>query len=1029
MYLIAYYSHHTKHREVHQLEYKEKRFEEDIESFLLSHGGYIKGNMSTYDAGNAIDLPKLIAFIKATQAKEWERYEKIYGDESEKKLFKRFNEEVNTHGLIHVLRNGINDRGVKLKVCFFKPESTLNADTVKNYDSNILSLTRQFAYSTENHNTIDMVISLNGIPLVAIELKNQITGQSVENAKKQFIYDRNPKELCFHFNKRFLVYFAVDLYEVEMTTQLAGKNTFFLPFNQGSGGAGCVGGAGNPHNPNGYGTSYLWEQVLVKDSLMNILQRFLHLSVERTKVIKDGKETVKKSEKIIFPRYQQLDVVTKIIDDVKKNGSGNNYLIQHSAGSGKSNSIAWVCYRLASLHDENNNNIFTSVIVVTDRKVLDSQLQDTISAFDHTYGLIETIGDGKSSKDLRDAINSGKKIIVTTLQKFPVIYEEIESNKGKRFAVIVDEAHSSQTGTSAQKLKTALADNEEALKEFEKLEGEEEKNHEDFEDKLVKELISHGKHKNLSFFAFTATPKQKTLEMFGNRHNDGTFHPFHIYSMKQAIDEGFIHDVLKNYVTYSTCFKIAKSTPDNPELPESEAKKAIRRYESLHAYNLQQKTAIMVEYFRDITMKKIGGQAKGMVVTASRLHAVRYYKEFKKYIELKGYTDLDVLIAFSGVVNDNGDEYTESGLNKTKSGEKVSEKQLPEVFHGDEFNMLIVAEKYQTGFDEPLLHTMFVDKKLSGVKAVQTLSRVNRTTKGKVDTFIMDFVNEKEDILESFKPYYKETVLDEEVNVNLIYDTKTLVRNFRLFNDEDVEKFNKIYYKPGNQSATDLGKITSMLTPILKFYTELNEEDQLIFKKAVRNFVKWYSYIVQITRMFDKELQKEYNFMKYLDKVLPNRVFEKVNLEDKIKLEFYRLDKTFEGQIVLESPVEYVVIKNPKTVDTGKGKDDKDELLEAIIEHINQRFNGIFTEGDKVIVETIYDKVLINNKKLSRYAKKNNAEVFQESIFPDVFKSVAHECYSQQMDAFKKLFEDKEFYNTIMQELARETYKSFRNDG
>ncbi|WNF38514.1 DEAD/DEAH box helicase family protein [Bacillaceae bacterium IKA-2] len=1009
------------------MEYKEKRFEDDIESFLLAHGGYVKGNMSTYDAGHSIDLPKLVSFIKTTQENEWERYEKIYGEESEKKLLKRFNEEVNAHGLIHVLRNGINDRGVKLKVCFFKPESTLNPDLVRNYDNNILSLTRQFAYSTVNRNTIDMVISLNGIPIIAIELKNQITGQSVENAKKQFMYDRNPKEICFHFNKRFLVYFAVDLYEVAMTTLLKGKDTFFLPFNQGSGGAGCVGGAGNPQNPNGYNTSYLWEQVLAKDSLMNIIQRFLHLSVDRKKEIKDGREMVRKSEKIIFPRYHQLDVVTKLVDDVKKKGSGNNYLIQHSAGSGKSNSIGWVCYRLASLHDENNNSIFTSVIVVTDRKVLDSQLQDTISGFDHSYGLIETIGDGKSSKDLRDAINSGKKIIVTTLQKFPVIYEEIESNKGRRFAVIVDEAHSSQTGTSAQKLKTALADNEEALREFARIEGDEEEKYEDFEDKLVKELISHGKHKNLSFFAFTATPKEKTLEMFGNRHTDGTFHPFHIYSMKQAIDEDFIFDILKNYMTYSTCFKIAKSTPENPELPESEAKKAIKRYESLHQYNLQQKTAIMVEYFRDVTMKKIGGQAKGMVVTASRLHAVRYYKEFKKYIKHKGYTDLDVLIAFSGTVSDNGDDYTEPGLNRTKSGEKVSEKQLPEVFRGDEFNMLIVAEKYQTGFDEPLLHTMFVDKKLSGVKAVQTLSRLNRTAKGKVDTFIMDFVNEKEDILKAFKPYYKETVLDEEINVNLIYDTKTLVRSFRLFNDEDVEKFNKIYYKSGTQSTTDLGKITSLFTPILKSFTKLSEDDQFKFKKAVRNFVKWYSYIVQITRMFDKELQKEYNFMKYMDKVLPNSVFEKVNLEDKIKLEFYRLDKSFEGQIALDSPGEYVVIENPKKVDTGKGKDDKDELLEAIIEHINQRFNGVFTEGDKVIVETIYGKVLISNKKLARYAKKNNAEVFQESIFPDVFKSVAHECYSQQMDAFKKLFEDKEFYNTIMQEIAKETYRSFRN--
>jgi type I restriction enzyme R subunit len=1007
------------------LDYKEKRFEQDIETSLLTYGGYVKGDMSTYDAGHAIDLPVLVEFIKKTQEKEWQRYETIYGANAEKKLFKRFNEEVNTHGLIHVLRHGINDRGVKLKVCYFKPESSLNQILIDNYNANTMTVTRQFAYSTENHNTLDMALSLNGIPIVALELKNQITGQSVENAKKQFMYDRNPKESCFQFNRRFLVYFAVDLYEAWMTTHLKGKDTYFLPFNQGSGGAGRVGGAGNPENPNGYNTAYLWEQVLTKDSLMNIIQRFLHLSVEKKKEIVSGKEKMVKKETIIFPRYHQLDVVTKIIDDVKKNGSGKNYLTQHSAGSGKSNSIAWTCYRLASLHDEYNNNIFTSVIIVTDRKVLDKQLQDTISSFDHTFGLVETIGDGKTSKDLKNAINDGKKIIVTTLQKFPVIYEEIESNKGKRFAIIVDEAHSSQTGSSAQKLKTALADSEEALKEFAEIEGNEEAGHEDFEDKLVKELLAHGKHKNLSFFAFTATPKEKTLEMFGEMHSDGTFHPYHIYSMKQAIDEGFIHDVLANYMTYKMCFRIAKDTPDNPELPESEARKAIKRFESLHPYNLEQKTAIMVEYFRDVTMKKIGGHAKAMVVTASRLHAVRYFKEFKKYIDKKGYADLDVLVAFSGTVKDGSDEYTEPGLNIAKDGGKVSEKQLPEAFHGDEFQVLIVAEKYQTGFDEPLLHTMFVDKKLSGVKAVQTLSRLNRTTKGKTDTFIMDFVNEIDDIRESFAPYFKETVLDEEINVNLIYDTKVLIRQFLLFNDEDVEKFNKIYYKK-NQSDTDLGKIASQFTPLLNTFVGLSEDDQFKFKKAVKNFVKWYAYITQITRLFDRELQKEYNYLKYLSKVLPNKPTEKIDLDDKIKLEYYRLDKTFEGDIMLETPGDYVVIENPKTIDLDKPKDPNAELLEVIINHINERFSGIFSDGDKVIVETLFSKILQNDKKLKRYAKKDNPEVFN-SKFDKIFEDIAHECYTESMESFKKLFEDKDFYTAIMSEIAKEAYRGFRN--
>lgn len=995
------------------MDYKEKRFEHDIESSLLSTGGYHRGNMSSFDTERGIDMNELVSFIQRTQLKQWKRYVTIYGDDSKKRLYKRFNEEVVSHGLIHVLRNGITDRGVNLKVCYFKPESTLNEVLVERYDANYLTVTRQFAYSSSNHNTIDMVLSLNGIPIIAIELKNQITGQSVENAKKQFMYDRNPKELCFQFNKRFLVYFAVDLYDVWMTTELKGKDTRFLPFNMGSNGAGNVGGAGNPENPNGYNTSYLWENILQKDSLMNIIQRFLHLDTD------DGK-------RIIFPRYHQLDVVTKLVNDVRENGSGQNYLIQHSAGSGKSNSIGWTCYRLASLHDSDNKSIFTSVIIVTDRVVLDKQLQNTISSFDHTFGLVETIGDGKSSKDLRDAINAGKKIIVTTLQKFPVIYEEVENNHGKRFAVIVDEAHSSQTGSSAQKLKKALADDKEALKEYEEYGIDEEAESEDFEDKLVKELLSHGRHGNLSFFAFTATPKEKTLEMFGLRQPDGTYHPYHIYSMKQAIDEGFIHDVLANYMTYKMCFRIAKDTPENPELPESEARKAIKRFESLHPYNLQQKTAIMVEYYLEMTKNKIGGKAKAMVVTASRLHAVRYFKEFKRYIERRGYGNLDVLVAFSGIVKDGEDEYSEPMLNKKRDGSRVSEKQLPEAFHSEAFNILIVAEKYQTGFDEPLLHTMFVDKKLSGVKAVQTLSRLNRTTKGKSDTFVMDFVNDADEIRNAFAPYYKETVLDEEINVNLIYDTKVLLRNFMLYNDDDIKKFNTIYYKE-KQTDRDLGKITSLFTPILNDYLRLDDDSQFKFKKVVKNFVKWYAYIVQIVRLFDRDLQQEYNFLSYMNKVLPSKSAESVDLDDKIRLEYYKLDKTFDGSIVLETPEDYVVIENPKTVDVDKGRDPKDELLETIINHINDRYSGVFTEGDKVIVETLANKVLMKEKKLKRYAKNNNPEIFN-SKFDEVFADIAHECYAESMDSFKKLFEDKEFYNTILSQIAIEAYRGFRNE-
>lgn len=1008
------------------MDYKEKRFESDIEHFLLTKGGYTKGDMSTYDREKAIDMPKLIEFIKATQPKQWERYVRNYKDEAEKKLYKRFNESVEAHGLLYVLRHGINDRGVRLKVCYFRPQSTLNQDVIDNYNANILTCTRQFKYSTENENSIDMVLSLNGIPIVALELKNQLTGQSVEDGKTQFMYKRNPKEKCFHLNRRFLVYFAVDLYEVEMTTHLRGKDTLFLPFNQGSNGAGEVGGAGNPENPDGYATSYLWEKVLTKDTLMDILQRYMHLEVEEKTIIKNGREVIKRSEKLIFPRYHQLDVVTKLLAHAREHGSGHNYLIQHSAGSGKSNSIAWLAYGLANLHDKDNNNVFDSVIVISDRKVLDSQLQDTISSFDHTKGLVETIGEGKTSRDLLEAINDGKKIIVTTLQKFPVIYKEVDEVKGKRFAIIADEAHQSQTGSSAFKMKMALTDTEEALREYAEIEGKLEEEMEDGEDKLVKELLAHGPHKNISYFAFTATPKEKTLEMFGKKMPDGTYRAHHIYSMRQAIEEGFILDVLKNYMTYETCYQIAKATEDNPEVPPSKAVRTIKRYASLHPYVLSQKTAIMVELFREITRHKIGGRAKAMVVTASRLHAVRYYHEFKRYIEMMGYDDVDILVAFSGVVPDGGVEYTEEKLNKRKDGTTIKEKQLPAEFATDEFNVLIVAEKYQTGFDEPLLHTMFVDKPLKGVKAVQTLSRLNRVYPGKEDTFILDFVNTKKDIEEAFKPYYEATVLDEEINVNLIYDTQIGLRKMMVYTDEDIEKFVKIYYKKGEQTETDLGKMTSVLKPVVEKYKKLDEDDRYKFKSLLNNFTRWYSYIIQIVRMFDKELHKEYVFASYLLKLLPRAREENINLEGKLKLEYFKLKETFKGEIKLEPTEEDKTLTNPKEIKIERWEEE-DELLEVIIERINERFKGVFTEADRVIVETLYTKAINKDNKLEEYAKNNDAQVFEESIFPDIFKRIAHESYMESIESFTKLFEDKNFYETVMKVLAREVYKELRN--
>ena len=1012
------------------MDIKERRFEEDIESYMLSEGGYTKGSDATFDREKGLDLTKLIKYIEATQPREWERYQKVYGSDSLRKLYKRIEESVEMHGMLHVLRHGIEDRGIKLKLASFKPETSLNPAVIENYNANIVECIRQFHYSTQNNNSIDMVLMLNGIPVAALELKNQMTGQDVSDAKKQYRTNRDAKETCFGFNKRFLVYFAVDLFEVEMTTHLRGKDTFFLPFNMGSNGSGNVGGAGNPVNEDGYTTSYLWEKVLKKDIFMDILQRYMHLAVEEKMDAKTGKK--KTSKMLIFPRYHQLDVVTKILADVKINGAGKNYLIQHSAGSGKSNSIAWLSYGLANLHDADNNKIFKSIIVVTDRTILDSQLQDTIYSFDHTEGVVEKIDDKKKSTDLRDAINDGKKIIITTLQKFPYIYKEVENNANKSFAVIIDEAHSSQSGSSAMKLKSALADTEESLREYAELEGKTEKELKDEQDKLVEEMLAHGRHSNLSFFAFTATPKQKTLEMFGTKQEDGSFRAYHIYSMKQAIEEKFILDVLQNYMTYKTCYKIVKNMPDNPEVPASKATKAVLRFESLHPHNLQQKTAIIIETFRSVTKNKIGGRGKAMVVTASRLHAIRYYHEFKRYLERHHYNDLDILVAFSGAIKDidaTGEEveYTEEKLNKRADGTHIKESQLKEEFHKDEYAMLIVAEKYQTGFDEPLLHTMFVDKKLKGVKAVQTLSRLNRTCAGKTDTFVLDFVNTADEIKEAFQPYYECTELDEEINPNLIYDTRKLIRDFGLYNDEDIATFLKLFLKKEKQSASDLGKLTSLFKPIINRYNELTENKRFDYKKTVRNFVKWYSYITQISRIFDKGLHEEFTFCQYLAKLLPRATSKDVDLDDKLRLEFYKLEKEFKGSISLNPTPEDKTLVNVKKLKTGGTGKDEDVLLDLIITNINDRFGSVFTDADRVLVEIIYDKSVRTNKRLAAYAKKNDEAVFTQSIFPEVFKKVTQECYMESMEAFSKLFEDKVFYATVMDAISREAYKDLRN--
>lgn len=1001
---------------------KEINLEQDIEQYLITEGGYVKGTQDNYDKKRAIDMTTLVKFIETTQPKQWQRYQNIYGDKVEAQLYKQFQHDVSKFGLIHVLRNGIKDRGVGLKFVYFAPASNLNEELVERYNANILTETRQFAYSTENHNTIDMVLSVNGIPVVALELKNQFTGQTVANAKHQWMYDRDPKEFLYQYNNRILTYFCVDLEEVWMTTQLKGDKTYFLPFNQGSNGSGHVGDGGNPANPDGYMTSYLWERVLRRDMLLSILQRYISELVEKKVSLHNGKKITDISAKIIFPRYHQLDVVEKLVADTKESKEGKNFLLQHSAGSGKSNSIAWLTYRLASLHDQNDKEKFQSVFVVTDRRVLNSQLQNTILGFEHLEGQIVTITDHDNSSKLKEAINDKKRIIITTLHRFPIIYKELDDHIGKNFAIIVDEAHSSQSGKSAEKLKAALADTDEALRELAEWEEKTEEQLKDEMDEMTEALLTQGQHKNLYFFAFTATPKPKTLQTFGVERPDGSFDAYHHYSMRQAIDEGFILDVLKYYTTLETSYEIAKAVSENPEYDEPPATKAIKAYHDNHEFVLQQKIEVMVETFRNITRHKINGMAKAMVVSPSRAHAVRYFFMLREYCKKQGYDEIKPLVAFSGCIEYNGQEYTESKLN-SMDGVQISESALPLYFGSEMYNVLIVADKYQTGFDEPLLHTMFVDKKLKGVKAVQTLSRLNRCRVGKNDTYILDFVNTADEIKASFEPFYEDTQLIEGTDVNVVYQYKTELDNYHLWSVEDEEKVYAIYSKQ-QQGSTDMGKLASTLKPTIDALGVLTEDDQFNVRSLVRNFNRFYSYMAQIARTFDKELYRTYIFTEHLQRVLPKNPRQKIDLKNQLALINNKLSESFSGAISLKKGDAL----KPETGGTASKKQEKRDLLTNIIEKINLMYAGQFTEADRVIVETIYDKLQKTaNSALKKQAKNTDANMFAENIFPKEFDKIAQSCYMESMDAFAKLFEDETFYKRVMSEMAKAMYLNFRN--
>lgn len=1002
--------------------HKEIVFESEVID-LLKANGYVEGISKNYDKTLALYSEDLILYIKTTSPKAYEKLSSIHGTKVDEAICKHVAKQMDKYGALHVLRKEVKDRGAKFKACQFKPE-LYNEETQIKYDANILRVVRQLYYSEQNKKSIDLVLFLNGIPFATIELKTDFT-QAVEVAKSQYKTDRLPKgEPLLTFKKRALVHFAVSGSEVWMTTKLDGAKTFFLPFNKGH----QDGRAGNPDNPDGYATQYLWDEVLERDSILNILHRYLHLQVDS----KSKKETM------IFPRYHQLDVTRKLLEDSREHGAGKNYLIQHSAGSGKSNSIAWLAHQLSSLHGEDEEAVFDSVIVITDRTVLDSQLQETISSFEHKKGLIVNVTreakNESKSVQLTDALQSGAKIIITTIQTFPFVLDEISQRttlSGKKYAIIADEAHSSQTGGTAKKLREVL--------NMQQRESEEVLSSEEI---LTASLEARGLKKNLSYYAFTATPKAKTLELFGtlpNPHEPASEmnkpKAFHEYTMRQAIEEGFILDVLKGYTTYKLYYKLEHANLKKDEEVESKrAKIQIAKWMNLHPHNISQKIEIICEHFSTHIAYLLEGQAKAMVVTSSRESAVAYKLAFEKYIKTQKLEQkMKVMVAFSGKVKHEAKEYSESKMNPELK------QDMREAFDTDDYNVMLVANKFQTGFDQPKLVAMYVDKKLGGVDCVQTLSRLNRTFRGKEQTFILDFYNEVEDIKEAFEPYYKSTHLEEVTDPNMVYELEEKLQDNGLFSLDEVEKFAKVFFVEGKPSQA---KMTSVLKPTVDRYKvrynnalevleqstdkfELKEANETkssldIFKKDLTTFVRMYEFLSQVVDYGDEELEKLWAFVKHL---IPNlkayQTKEPIDLS-MVELTHYKLHQQEPENIRLSGEEGGLKGLNPGG---AVARDPEKELLSYIVQEMNEIFEGDFTANDMVnLAHSIKNKMSESQKIMEQVANNSQEQAMMGGFAELMTESVIEHMETHQDLATQLLSNEKvaaSFANIIYQMLKR----------
>ncbi len=990
----------------------EGTFEGNIEAYLLSHA-WGKVPPSSYDKRLGLFPDEVTTFVQATQPKAWANLVRRHGGEdiARVKFLTRVAAEIDQRGTVSVLRGKVKDQGVDVRLCYFKPASGLNAEQMARYEANRLTVVRQLHHSESRPmDSLDMTLVVNGIPVATAELKNTLTGQDVENAREQYRTDRNPADLIFA--KRTLVHFAVDPHHVSMTTRLAGQQTRFMPFDQGTGGPGEKGTAGNPPATSGYQTAYLWEKVWQRDNWLDILGNFVHSS--------DGK--------ILFPRFHQWHAVRSILDATKRDGAGVDRLIQHSAGSGKSNTIAWSAHQLSRLHDEADQPIFDKVVVITDRKVLDQQLQATVAGFDHTPGTIVRVD--KNSAQLKEALEgNAARIIITTLQKFPVVVQaaaedakngQAKEVAGKHFAVIVDEAHSSTSGEGVKELKKVLGGPEALLAAAEEAETAAEEAA-DAADVIIESAAHRGKQKNLSFFAFTATPKPKTLDLFGQRGDDGLMHPFHIYSMRQAIAEGFILDVLRNYTTYSVYYRLANAEGAvDPDLETGKGKAALARYASLHPYEMDQKAEIIVEHFRQKTAGKINGQAKAMVVTRSRLHAVKTKEAIDRYIARKGYDQgahpLQALVAFSGAVTDPDlpeKQWTEAELNGFPEG------QLPKKFHGDDYQVLVVAEKYQTGFDEPLLHTMYVDKKLSGVKAVQTLSRLNRTTPGKDDTFVLDFANTAEEIQQAFQPFYEES-LATPTDPNVLYNLSNDLWAAQVLSEPEMDA--SVTALLSDDPARQ-GEVYANLCPAVGRWTALDEDGQEAFRATLNHFCRAYGFLAQVMPYIDPSLEKLYLYGKLLLTQLPAGDSDPMpQISKQVQLTHLRMAVTDQTAIELETGDE---IPGTALPGGGLGKQTEPTMdkLSALIAVMNEKFGAELSDADKLTFEQTRMDLMRHDD--MRIVAENNDRAQYRIVLEDKADDIILDRGNRNGQLFDSYFARPEIRNAFIDYLMS-TYDEFR---